>query len=144
MFDAEVDAYCALSKVESLRGRIPELHGIAHDGGFLYLQRIYEPTLHHKLPDEPTLLHIKQYLLKTIGIIHDYGWCHGDIRLNNVFTSGLLFDFSHARQKSELSAQDWEIWQKKDRRDIDRCYLQAMGVKVRCNPLIGTSWAHVG
>ena len=69
---------------------------------------------------------------ETIRIIHECGWCHGDITLDNIFAPGLLFDFSHAHTKSKLSAQQWEDFQKKDRRDIKRSYLQAVGIKVRC------------
>lgn len=133
MFDAEAEAYRCLNKVSSLRGRILECHGIIPDQRLLYLQRIDEPTLRQSLPDESTLLQIKEHLLESISIIHEYGWCHGDINLDNIFTSGLLFDFSHAHSKSKLSAQVWEDFQKKDRRDIKSCYFQAIGLKVRCN-----------
>ncbi|KAI1125839.1 hypothetical protein F5Y10DRAFT_246236 [Nemania abortiva] len=128
-FDAEVGAYCTLNKVSSLRGRIPKLHGSIPNKRAIYLQRINEPTLRQALPDEPTLLQIKQHVLETINIIHEYGWCHGDINLDNIFSSGLLFDFSHAHAKGKLSAQAWEHFQKKDRRDLKSCYYQAIGLK---------------
>ncbi|KAI0877237.1 hypothetical protein GGS24DRAFT_448585 [Hypoxylon argillaceum] len=130
-FDAEVGAYSSLNKVRSLRGRIPKFYGINPNKRAIYLQRINKPTLRQALPDESTLLQIKQHLLETIKIIHEYGWCHGDINLDNIFASdsGLLFDFSHAHTKSKLSAQVWEDFQKKDRRDIRRCCIQAMGLK---------------
>ena len=131
VFDAEVDAYRSLSGVRSLRGRIPECYGIDPDKRLLYLQRIHKPTLRQTLPDESTFLRIKEYVLETVSIIHECGWCHGDINLDNIFASGLLFDFSHAHTKSKLSAQAWEDFQKKDRRDIKSCYHQAVGLKVR-------------
>ncbi|KAI4133765.1 MAG: hypothetical protein LQ347_002092 [Umbilicaria vellea] len=129
VFDAEADAYCSLKKATSLRGRIPKLYGINPNKRTLYLQRINTPTLRQALPDESTLLRIKQYVSETINVIHECGWCHGDITLDNIFASGLLFDFSHAHTKSKLSAQAWEDYQKKDCRDIKSCYLQAVGFK---------------
>ncbi|KAF2453012.1 hypothetical protein BDY21DRAFT_144342 [Lineolata rhizophorae] len=129
VFHAEVDAYRSLNKVRSLRGRIPILHGIDPDKQLLYLQHINKPTLQQKLPDEPTLRQIRQRVLETISIIHECGWCHGDINLGNIFASGLLFDFSHAHPKNKLSAQAWEDFQKKDRRDTKSYCLQAVGLK---------------
>ncbi|KAI0097684.1 hypothetical protein GGR51DRAFT_540313 [Nemania sp. FL0031] len=128
-FDAEVSAYCCLNKVRSLRGRIPKFYGSNPDKRTLYLQRINEPLLRQAIPDESTLLQIKQHVLETINIIHEHGWCHGDIDLSNMFASGLLFDFSHAHAKSKLSAQAWEDFQKKDRQDMKRCYIEAFGLK---------------
>ena len=79
-------------------------HGSDPDRHILYLQRIYNPTLQQALPDESIPLGIKEHLLETISIIHEHGWCHGDINLGNIFAPGLLFDFSHAHTKSELAA----------------------------------------
>lgn len=110
---------------------MPKFYGIDPKRRLLYLQRINEATLRQALPDDSTLQRIKQHVLETISIMHECGWCHGDVNLNNIFTSGLLFDFSHAYPKSKLSAQAWEDFKKKDRRDIESSYLQAMGLKVR-------------
>ncbi|KAJ8133061.1 hypothetical protein O1611_g559 [Lasiodiplodia mahajangana] len=128
-FDAEVGAYCTLNTVESLRGRIPKCYGIDFDKRAVYLQRINEPCLRLALPDESTLRQIKQRLLETIGIIHEHGWCHGDINLDNMFASGVLFDFSHAHPKSKLSAEAWEDFQKQDRQNVRSCYYEALGLK---------------
>jgi tRNA A-37 threonylcarbamoyl transferase component Bud32 len=120
-------------------------YGIDPQSHALYLERIYERTLKEKstLPDEPTLLQIKQHLLETIGIIHECGWCHGDMDFSNIFVSGLLFDFSHAHTKTKLSAEAWERYQNQDRRDIEDCYRRAVRFKVRCKPHIPSSCANV-
>ena len=139
----EYNCYCCLSRVESLRGRIPKCYGSDRAKRALYLQRIYSPTLRQAPPDESTFLGIKEDLLKTITIIHEHGWCHGDINLGNIFAQGMLFDFSHANPKSKLSAQAWEDFKKEDVRNIQRCHGQIMRLEVCSKLRITIVEAHV-
>ena len=76
-------------------------------------------------------------------MIHSCGWCHGDIILDNIFASGLLFDFSHAHTKSKLSEQAWEDFQEKDRRNLKSCFLEAVGPEVRCKIHTSNSSVHI-
>ncbi|RMD44351.1 hypothetical protein DV735_g810, partial [Chaetothyriales sp. CBS 134920] len=128
-FEAEAAAYRTLSQDRRLRGRIPKLYGIDAKTQRIYLQRIRLPTLRKKLPDEATLVRIRDYLLKTVKIIHECGWCHTDISLDNVFSSGRLCDFSNAYPKTKLSARAWERFQTWDRDFVQGCYREALALK---------------
>ncbi|KIW76976.1 hypothetical protein Z517_09420 [Fonsecaea pedrosoi CBS 271.37] len=121
-FRAEYKAYHCLKEVESLRGRIPRYCGSKPHKHRIYLERIHEPTLRKHNVDKETFEQIRKYLLETIDIIHDAGWVHRAIRIDNIFTSGRLFDFSYACPKSELSAAWWEYYKRADREAIDRLY----------------------
>ncbi|OAG35647.1 hypothetical protein AYO21_10187 [Fonsecaea monophora] len=118
----ELHAYECLSKVESLRGRIPQYRGRRRHERLIYLERIHESTLRKNDVDKPTFDQIHKHLRETIDIIHDAGWVHCDIRRDNIFASGMLFDFGSARQKSKLSAAWWEYYKRADREAIDQLY----------------------
>ncbi|OAL29733.1 hypothetical protein AYO20_09117 [Fonsecaea nubica] len=126
-FRAEYNAYHCLKEVESLRGRIPRYCGSKPHKNRIYLERIHEPNLRKHNVDKATFEQIRKYLLETIDIIHDAGWVHRAIRTENVFTSGMLFDFSYASPKSELSAAWWEHYKRADREAIDELYSAMIG-----------------
>jgi tRNA A-37 threonylcarbamoyl transferase component Bud32 len=119
-----------LSTVDSLRGRIPQFYAVDEAERIIYTKRIPSPTLRNAIRDRSIydLAKIKQFVKETLITIHTAGVCHCDISIENIFSSGILFDFSHA---GFSSSNDWERRKQGDFDKLESTFREAERLHVR-------------